>query len=68
MKNTHNPKLTANSRTLRKEMTKEGVEAAIRFCEENNCENDDVLVIYLPDILYMIILASITEKIYPSFL
>ena len=51
----------------RKEMTKEGVEAAIRFCEENNCENDDVLVIYLPDVhesIAGIIAGRIREKYY----
>ncbi len=34
----------------RKEMTKEGVEKAICFYEENGCEKDTVLVIYLPDV------------------
>lgn len=51
----------------RKEMTKEGVEAAIRFYEENECEKDDVLVIYLPEIhesIAGIIAGRIREKYY----
>ncbi len=51
----------------RKEMTKDGVEAAIRFCEENECEKDDVLVIYLPEIhesIAGIIAGRIREKYY----
>lgn len=51
----------------RKEMTKEGVEAAIRFCEENHCEKDDVLVIYLPEVhesIAGIIAGRIREKYY----
>lgn len=55
----------------RKEMTKEGVEAAVRFYEENNCENDDVLVIYLPEVhesIAGIIAGRIREKYYkPAF-
>ncbi len=34
----------------RKELTIEGVEQAIHFCEETGCYRDDVLVIYLPDV------------------
>lgn len=34
----------------RKELTIEGVEKAIRFCEETGCYKDDVLVIYLPEV------------------
>ncbi len=51
----------------RKELTKEGVEAAIRFCEENACEEDDVLVIYLPEVhesIAGIIAGRIKEKYY----
>lgn len=51
----------------RKEMTKEGVEAAVRFYEENNCEKDDVLVIYLPEVhesIAGIIAGRIREKYY----
>ena len=51
----------------RKDMTMEGVEAAIRFCEENNCDKDDVLVIYLPEIhesIAGIIAGRIREKYY----
>ena len=51
----------------RKEMTKEGVEAAIRFCEENDCKKDDVLVIYLPEVhesIAGIIAGRIREKYY----
>ncbi|MBQ3559750.1 MAG: single-stranded-DNA-specific exonuclease RecJ [Agathobacter sp.] len=51
----------------RKEMTKEGVEAAIRFCEENDSEKDDVLVIYLPEVhesIAGIIAGRIREKYY----
>lgn len=55
----------------RKEMTKDGVEAAIRFYEENDCEKDDVLVIYLPDVhesIAGIIAGRIREKYYkPAF-
>ena len=55
----------------RKELTREGVEAAIRFCEENDCEKDDVLVIYLPDVhesIAGIIAGRIREKYYkPAF-
>ena len=51
----------------RKEMTKDGVEAAIRFYEENDCEKDDVLVIYLPEVhesIAGIIAGRIREKYY----
>jgi len=51
----------------RKEMTKDGVEAAIRFCEENDCEKDDILVIYLPEVhesIAGIIAGRIREKYY----
>lgn len=34
----------------RKELTIEGVEQAIQFCEETGCYQDDVLVIYLPEV------------------
>ena len=34
----------------RKEMTLKGEADAIRFCEENGCENERVLVIYLPKV------------------
>lgn len=34
----------------RKDLTVEGVEKAICFCEETGCYKDDVLVIYLPDV------------------
>ncbi len=55
----------------RKEMTKEGVEEAIRFYEENDCEKDDVLVIYLPEVhesIAGIIAGRIREKYYkPTF-
>jgi single-stranded-DNA-specific exonuclease len=51
----------------RKELTKEGVEAAVRFYEENDCEKDDVLVIYLPEVhesIAGIIAGRIREKYY----
>lgn len=51
----------------RKELTREGVEAAIRFCEENGCEKEDVLVIYLPEVhesIAGIIAGRIREKYY----
>lgn len=55
----------------RKEMTKEGVDVAVRFYEENNCQKDDVLVIYLPEIhesIAGIIAGRIREKYYkPTF-
>ena len=55
----------------RKELTKEGVEAAVRFYEENDCEKDDVLVIYLPEVhesIAGIIAGRIREKYYkPTF-
>ena len=51
----------------RKELTKEGVEEAIRFYEEHDCEKDDVLVIYLPNVhesIAGIIAGRIREKYY----
>ena len=55
----------------RKELTKEGVEAAVRFYEENDCDKDDVLVIYLPEVhesIAGIIAGRIREKYYkPTF-
>ncbi|MBP3451295.1 MAG: single-stranded-DNA-specific exonuclease RecJ [Agathobacter sp.] len=55
----------------RKEMTKEGVEAAVRFYEENDCQKDDVLVIYLPEVhesIAGIIAGRIRERYYkPTF-
>lgn len=51
----------------RKEMTQEGVEAAVRFYEENDCAKDDVLVIYLPEVhesIAGIIAGRIREKYY----
>ena len=51
----------------RKEMTKEGVDEAVRFYEEHDCEKDDVLVIYLPDVhesIAGIIAGRIREKYY----
>lgn len=55
----------------RKELTKEGVEEAIRFCEENGCEKDKVLVIYLPKVhesIAGIIAGRVREKYYkPTF-
>ena len=55
----------------RKELTREGVEAAIRFYEENACEKDDVLVIYLPEVhesIAGIIAGKIKDKYYkPTF-
>lgn len=55
----------------RKEMTKEGVDAAVRFYEENDCQKDDVLVIYLPEVhesIAGIIAGRIREKYYkPTF-
>ena len=51
----------------RKEMTKDGVEAAVHFYEENGCEKDDVLVIYLPEVhesIAGIIAGRIREKYY----
>ena len=49
----------------RKELTIEGVEKAIRFCEETGCEKDDILVIYLPEVhesIAGIIAGRIREK------
>ena len=55
----------------RKELTLEGVEAAIRFYEENACEKDDVLVIYLPEVhesIAGIIAGRIKDRYYkPTF-
>lgn len=51
----------------RKELTREGVEAAVRFYEENGCEKEDVLVIYLPEVhesIAGIIAGRIREKYY----
>lgn len=51
----------------RKELTLEGVEKAIRFCEESGCENDKVLVVYLPEVhesIAGIIAGRIREKYY----
>ncbi len=36
--------------TERKEMTLKGEEEAIRYCEEHNCLNNRVLVVYLPEV------------------
>ena len=56
----------------RKSMTKDGVEAAIRYYEENDCQKDDVLVIYLPEVhesIAGIIAGRIREKYYkPVFI
>ena len=55
----------------RKEMTKDGVDAAVCFCEENDCQKDDILVIYLPEIhesIAGIIAGRIRERYYkPAF-
>ncbi len=55
----------------RKELTLEGVEAAISFYEEHDCEKDEVLVIYLPDVhesIAGIIAGRIKDKYYkPTF-
>lgn len=51
----------------RKELTRLGVEEAVRFYEENDCEKDKVLVIYLPDVhesIAGIIAGRIREKYY----
>ena len=51
----------------RKALTKEGVDAAVHFYEENNCDGDDVLVIYLPEAhesIAGIIAGRIREKYY----
>ena len=53
--------------TERKDLTQEGVDAAIRFYEENHCEADKVLVIYLPEVhesIAGIIAGRIREKYY----
>lgn len=56
----------------RKELTKLGVEEAIRFYEENDCQKDKVLVIYLPEVhesIAGIIAGRIREKYYkPVFI
>lgn len=55
----------------RKALTIEGVEQAVRFYEENGCDKDDVLVIYLPDVhesIAGIIAGRIREKYHrPTF-
>ena len=51
----------------RKALTKEGVDAGVHFYEENNCDGDDVLVIYLPEVhesIAGIIAGRIREKYY----
>ena len=51
----------------RKDLTQEGVKEAIRFYEENGCEQDKVLVIYLPNVhesIAGIIAGRIREKYY----
>ena len=51
----------------RKELTLEGVEKAIRFCEERDCEKDKVLVVYLPEVhesIAGIIAGRIRERYY----
>ncbi len=56
----------------RKELTRLGVEEAVRFYEENDCKKDKVLVIYLPDVhesIAGIIAGRIREKFYkPVFI
>ena len=56
----------------RKDMTQVGVDAAVRFYEENHCDKDKVLVIYLPDVhesIAGIIAGRIREKYYkPVFI
>ena len=55
----------------RKEMTTHGVDDAIKQIEENHMENDDVLVIYLPNLhesIAGIVAGRIREKYYkPTF-
>ncbi|MBQ2705532.1 MAG: single-stranded-DNA-specific exonuclease RecJ [Agathobacter sp.] len=49
----------------RKELTIEGVEKAIAFCEKTGCYKDDILVIYLPEVhesIAGIIAGRIREK------
>ena len=49
----------------RKELTLEGVEKAILFCEERDCQKDRVLVVYLPEVhesIAGIIAGRIREK------
>lgn len=51
----------------RKDLTLEGVDEAIHFYEESACENDKVLVIYLPEVhesIAGIIAGRIREKYY----
>ena len=51
----------------RKDLTLEGVEKAISFCEESGCHADRVLVVYLPDVhesIAGIIAGRIREKYY----
>lgn len=56
----------------RKELTRLGVEEAVRFCEEHHCERDKVLVIYLPKVhesIAGIIAGRIRERYYkPVFI
>ena len=56
----------------RKDMTQVGVDAAVRFYEENHCDKDKVLVIYLPEVhesIAGIIAGRIREKYYkPVFI
>ena len=51
----------------RKDLTLEGVEKAIHFCEESGCREDRVLVVYLPDVhesIAGIIAGRIRERYY----
>jgi len=51
----------------RKELTIEGVEQAISYCEETGCYKDDVLVVYLPEVhesIAGIIAGRVREKYY----
>lgn len=51
----------------RKELTLEGVQKAIRFCEERDCKKDKVLVVYLPEVhesIAGIIAGRIRERYY----
>ena len=56
----------------RKDMTKDGVDEAVRYYEEHECEKDSVLVIYLPDVhesIAGIIAGRIREKYHkPTFI
>ena len=55
----------------RKELTQQGTEDAVRYCEENGLEKDKVLVVYLPEVhesIAGIIAGRIREKYYkPTF-